>query len=212
MAGTKDEPKKTDRVVARAAEVIRAGGLVIYPTDTVYGIGADATSDTAIAKVFQAKARPIENPIPIAVSSIEMAKKFVKFNPLAEKVFRKMMPGPLTIVLKTKRGMVPELLTGGTGKIGLRIPDHPIAIKLIELVGGPITSTSANLSGKPASLTVREALEQLGKNVDLVIDAGKCKLGKPSTVIDISSGTPKTIREGPTTAFELNLLLKKLKM
>lgn len=181
-------------VMVEAAAVIREGGLVVYPTETVYGLGADATSDEAVAKVFVAKTRPIENPLPIAVDSFEMAKGIIELNSAAELLFEKFMPGPLTIVGKAKPKSISKLIMGGTGNVGVRIPDNAVALKLVEFVGRPITATSANLSGKPAPSTAREAIEQLDDKIDLVLDSGKCAIGKPSTVVDVSSGTPRIVR------------------
>jgi L-threonylcarbamoyladenylate synthase len=185
-------------VIAEAAATIRAGGLVIYPTETVYGLGADACSDEAVAKVFAAKARPIEEPISIAVSSLEMARQFTRITPKAEVMFKKFLPGPLTVVLKAKP-KISQLLTAGTGKLGVRVPEHPVALKLLDFVGGPVTSTSANISGRPAPSTVKEALVQIGKSVDLAIDAGRCKLGAPSTVVDLTVEPFEILREGPVS-------------
>ena len=199
-------------VIVEAAATIREGGLVVYPTETVYGLGADAVSEEAVAKVFAIKARPIENPIPIAVDSIDMAREIIELNRLAEMLFERFLPGPLTIVGKVKPRSISKLVTGGTGKVGIRIPDNKVALKLVEFVGGPITATSANLSGSPAPITAREALEQLGRNVDLALDSGRCEVGRPSTVVDVSSGEPKIIREGPIAGSELKKLLMELKI
>ena len=203
------DPKRPEiRVISEAAATIRTGGLVLYPTETVYGLGADACSDEAVAKVFAAKARPLEDPIPVAVNSLEMARQIAELTPIAELAFKKFLPGPLTVVAKAKPNKISKLLTGGTENIGIRIPDHPVVLKLIKFVGGPITATSANLSGKSAPSTVREALEQLGKCVDAALDSGKCKLGTPSTVVDLSSGPLRVLREGPISRKELSTILK----
>lgn len=185
-------------VIAEAAATVRAGGLIIYPTETVYGLGADACSDEAVAKVFVAKVRPIEAPISVAVSSLEMARQFTRITPKAEVIFKKFLPGPLTVILSAKPKMS-KLLTAGTGKVGVRVPDHPVALKLLDFVGGPITSTSANISGRPAPSTLKEALVQIGKSVDLAIDAGRCKLGAPSTVVDLTVEPFEVLREGPVS-------------
>jgi len=185
-------------VIAEAAAMVRAGGLVIYPTETVYGLGADACSDEAVAKVFAAKVRPIEDPISIAVSSLEMARQFTQLTHKAEVIFKKFLPGPVTVILRAKP-TISKLLTAGTGKVGVRVPDHPVALKLLDFVGGPITSTSANISGRPAPSTVKEALVQIGKSVDLAIDAGRCKLGVPSTVVDLTVEPFEILREGPVS-------------
>ncbi len=190
------------KAIAEAAATIRAGGLVVYPTETVYGLGTDACSDEAVAKVFTAKVRPIEDPISVAVNSLEMARQFTQLTPKAEVIFKKFLPGPLTVILEAKPS-ISKLLTAGTGKVGVRVPDHPVALKLLDFVGGPITSTSANITGKPAPTTVREALDQIGKSVDLALDAGKCKLGVPSTVVDLTKEPFEVLREGPITKEEI---------
>jgi L-threonylcarbamoyladenylate synthase len=193
-------------VIAEAAATIRSGGLIIYPTETVYGLGADACSDRAVAKVFAAKVRPLKDPISMAVSSLEMARQVTWLTPEAEVVFKKFLPGPLTVVLKAKP-KVSKLLTAGTGKVGVRIPDHLVTLKLIDFVGGPITSTSANISGRPAPCTLREALDQLGKSVDLAIDAGRCRFGVASTVVDLTTKPFEILREGPITKKEIGKVL-----
>jgi L-threonylcarbamoyladenylate synthase len=196
--------------ITEAASAIRAGGLVVYPTETVYGLGADARSNKAIKKIFKLKGREAKKPIPIAVNSIGMTRQIAELNPVAEVLFT-FLPGPLTIVAPA-RSSVSKLITAGTGKVGIRVPNHPVALKLIDFVGGPITSTSANLSGKPAPLTVREALEQIGKSVDVALDAGKCKLGIPSTVVDATSKRPKVLRRGPISEEEIRKVLSKFRL
>jgi len=199
--------KKIDvSAIAEAATAIRAGDLVIYPTETVYGLGADALSDKAIKKIFKLKGRETEKPIPIAVNSIDMASQVAELTPAAEVLFKKFLPGPLMIVARAKSN-VSELITAGTGKVGIRFPDHPVALKLIYFVGGPITSTSANISSKPAPLTVREALEQLGGKVDVALDAGKCRLGVPSVVVDTTARHLKILRKGPISEEKIKKLL-----
>ena len=203
------DPKRSKiRAIAEAAATIRTGGLVIYPTETVYGLGADACSDEAVAKVFAAKERPLEDPVPVAVNSFELAQRIAELTPIAELAFKKFLPGPLTVVVKAKPKKISKLVTAGTENIGIRIPDHPVVLKLIEFVGGPITATSANLSGESAPIAIREALKQLGKRVDVVLDSGKCKLGTPSTVVDLSSGAPRVLREGPISREELLTIFK----
>jgi L-threonylcarbamoyladenylate synthase len=199
--------KKIDvSAIAEAATAIRAGDLVIYPTETVYGLGADALSDKAIKKIFRLKGREAEKPIPIAVNSIDMARQVAELTPAAEMLFKKLLPGPLMIVARAKPN-VSKLITAGTGKVGIRFPDHPVALKLIDFVGGPITSTSANLSSKPALLTVRDALEQLGGKVDVALDAGKCRLSVPSTIVDATARHLKILRKGPISEKKIKKLL-----
>jgi len=193
-------------VITEAASAIRAGGLIIYPTETVYGLGADACSSKAVDKIFKLKGREAKKPTPIAVNSIEMAREIAELTPAAEALFKKFLPGPLMIVARAKPN-VSKLITAGTGNVGIRVPDHPVALKLIDFVGGPITSTSANLSGKPAPRTIREALEQLGGKVDVALDAGKCKLGVPSTIVDATARHLKILRKGPISEKKIKKLL-----
>ncbi|MDI6884182.1 MAG: L-threonylcarbamoyladenylate synthase [Hadesarchaea archaeon] len=195
------------RAITKAAAVVKAGGLVVYPTETVYGLGADACSDEAVAKVFAAKVRPLESPISVAVSSIEMARQVAELTPVAETLLKKFAPGPLTVVVKAKP-TVSKLLTSGTGKVGIRVPDHPAALRLIEFAGGPITTTSANVSGGPPPTTVKEALGQLGDKIDLALDAGRCELRTPSTVVDLSTKHLKILREGPITGGDIRKALR----
>lgn len=204
LEATGKEPNVS--AIAEAAAAIRVGNLIIYPTDTVYGLGADACSDAAVRKVFDAKQRPPKTPLPIAVNSFEMARKIAESTPAAERLFERFLPGPLTMIL-TAKPKISKLVTAGTGKIGIRVPNHPVALKLIEFVGGPITTTSANLSGKPSPCVVKDAIEQVGRSVTLALDAGKCKLGVPSTVVDLASGHPKILREGPISADKIKRVL-----
>jgi len=187
--------KLLKKEIEHAAEIIKNSGLVIYPTDTVYGLGADAFDRQAVLRVFEAKQRRLDKPISIAVASMEQAREVVEWNNAANVIAKKFFPGPLTIILK-KKAKFPDELTAGEDKIGIRIPNHPVALELIKLVGNPITTTSANISGQPDPRTAEEAVKQIGKKVDFVLDAGKCKIGEPSTVIDLTAGKVEIIRKG----------------
>ncbi len=190
-----DPRNPSEKVLREAADAINSGKLVVYPTETVYGLGADATSDETVRKVFAVKGRDSKNPTSIAVSSHEMLQKFAEVPPPAERLIKKFFPGPLTLVLHAKPG-VSKLLISQDGKIGIRFPSSPVAIGLVDFSGRPITSTSANISGRPSPATAEEAVAQLGKSVDLVLDAGKCEVGVPSTVVDATSRSPRILREG----------------
>ncbi len=191
-----DKKNPNPDTLRKAVEAIRSKKLVIYPTETVYGLAADATSNEAVSKVFEAKSRPSDNPISAAVNSLSMSSKIGKLSQKEEKIIKKLLPGPLTLIVES-RPMVSDLLTAGTGKIGIRIPDHPVVLKFIELLNGPITSTSANITGNPDPLTVDEAVEQVGDFVEFAIDVGESKVGKASTVIEVTDSNVKIIREGP---------------
>ena len=160
--------------------VLQRDGLVIYPTETVYGLGADAFSDDAILKVFEAKHRPLSQPISVAVSDIEMLMCIAYVSPADEEFIARFLPGPVTVVLKAKR-LLPATLTAGTGLIGIRIPAHPVPIALIEGMDSPITATSANVHGAPEPRTPGDCRIMH----DYLIDGGSLP-GQPSTVVDLT--------------------------
>jgi len=184
-----------DKAIKEAAAIIKAGGLVVYPTETVYGLGASAFSRIAVLKVFAAKKRPLDNPLSVAVKDIKQADEIAYVNTAARKLAKVFLPGPLTIVLK-KKANLPKELTSGSDKVGIRIPRNEIAIKLIERAG-PITATSANISGQQPITTADEAREQLGNKVDFIIDGGPSQIGVESTVVDVSEeGKCEILRDG----------------
>jgi L-threonylcarbamoyladenylate synthase len=174
--------------VEKAAQVLMHDGIVIYPTDTVYGLGGDAFSDEAILKVYEAKDRALSQPVSIAVSDCDMMHGVARIDEYAAAFIDHFLPGPVTVVLPA-RNSVPGILTGGTGLIGIRFPRHPIALRLISLIDTPITATSANRSGAKDPVIPDEC------NVahDYLIDGGKLP-GTPSTVVDI--GKRMVIRAG----------------
>lgn len=187
--------------IKEAAKIIKAGGLVIYPTDTIYGLAADPYNHIAILKVFAAKSRQEGKPLSVAVSSFDQMDELVFTNTLARKLTKAFLPGPLTIILK-KKARLPEELTGGSNKLGVRIPNHPIALKLAELTG-PITATSANIAGNSNPRTANKAKEQIGDKIDFVLDAGESPIGEPSTVIDLSEEKIVILRQGAISEEEL---------
>lgn len=188
-----NKPEK--ELLKLAADVLRNDGIVVYPTETVYGIAANALSKKAILKVYEAKGRNFKKPLSIAFSSLEQSKEYIEFNPIAEKLAKKFLPGPLTMVLLMKKNF-PKELTFGSKYVGIRIPDNKIALDLIKRLGTPITATSANRANAGDSITAEEAEEQIGDKVDLILDGGRCKLKKPSTVIRVLDNEIEVIREG----------------
>ena len=166
-------------LIARAVRVLQRDGLVVYPTDTVYGLGADALSEDAIRHVYEAKQRPLSQPISIAVADVEMAWAVACIDDDALAFMERVLPGPVTVVLRAKT-CLPEILTGGTGLIGIRIPAHPVPEALTRMLDGPITATSANLHGDPDPATTND----IRVPHDLVIEGGKLP-GTPSTVVDL---------------------------
>ena len=191
--------KNDDRSVKIAVETLRAGGLVIYPTETLYGIGADATNSKAVKKLTKYKNRPFGKPYSIAVTGQEMAEKYVNLNKTAEDLYREFLPGPLTIISEGKHIVAPGV-ESEDGTLGIRIPDYKLVMEIVKKFRKPITSTSANASYKKRPYEVNDILDNISdrqKNlVDLIIDAGVLPPNDPSTVIDTTLDDAVTLRQG----------------
>lgn len=181
-------------LLQRAVEVLRHGGLVAYPTDTVYGLAALPTNADAMARLFEAKKRNPNQSVPLLIASLADAEAVAADVPdLAKRLMEAFWPGALTIIL-SKALTFQSVAVGET--VGLRLPDHPLPRDLARLLGGPMTGTSANIAGGPEPLTAENVRAQLGNSVDLVIDGGRCAGGQPSTVVDCSIAPPRVVREG----------------
>jgi len=179
-----------------AAEIIKRGGVVAYPTESFYGLGVDATNEGAVSRLLELKERPRGRPILVLVSSLFMLKQYVtRVSPKAMALIEAFWPGGLTLIFHVSRG-IPEGLTGGTGKLGVRLSSNRIATSLVEEVGRPVTSTSANLSGMPPLVTAVQVAEVLGDGVDLILDGGKTPGQMASTVLDTTSYPFTILREG----------------
>ena len=186
----------------RAAELLRHGGLVAYPTDTVYGLAADPRNDEAVRKLFEAKGREPEQSVPLLFASPQDLAYVVADVPdVALGLLREFWPGPLTIVLPKAQRFRSRAVVGET--VAVRVPDHPVPRELVRLLGAPITGTSANVSGEPEPVTADDVRAQLGDAVDLVIDGGRCAGGRPSTVVDCTVSPPRIVREGAISREEL---------
>jgi L-threonylcarbamoyladenylate synthase len=170
-------------IIEKAVTILMRDGIVVYPTETVYGLGADAFSDEAIFRVYEAKHRPLGMPVSIAVADFDMLAAVAHVEPWMERFIQSFLPGPVTVVLSS-RNCVPDVLTGGTGMIGIRIPAHPLAQQLIERFDSPITATSANLHGAKDPQTPDECTV----HHDLLLDGGRLP-GIPSTVVDLPTRT-----------------------
>ncbi len=175
-------------------DCLAQGGLVVHPTDTVYGLAADPFQDAAVERVYAVKARPRELALSMAVAEVEDIFKYGARTPLAENFCRKNLPGPYTVVVRATPA-APKALVNRQGLVGIRIPDHPIP-RLLAKAYGPITTTSANRHGQPSPTSCDEAKAQLGEAVDLYIDAGESPLGQESTVVDLSGPKAKVLRQG----------------
>ncbi len=192
--GIDEKETREIKKIKRAADVLRSGGLVIYPTDTLYGLGANALDKNAVKKVFEVKNRPPDMPIPVAVSSIEMLKEYAVMGENDVEFAKRFLPGALTLILKRKN--LPDIISPNTDTVALRIPKSDITLKLIKYAGVPITTTSANISGEKPPLTAREAYRALKdiKDIDIILDGGPLKMRVPSTIFDLTQ--LKILREG----------------
>ncbi|NUU99180.1 translation factor Sua5 [Marinitoga sp. 1154] len=179
-----------------AADKIKDGGLVVFPTETVYGLGADGLNDMAVKKIYKAKGRPSDNPL---ILHIDGPEKIHDIAYISEELFEKikvLIPGPITFVLK-KKSKVPDIVSANRDTVAVRIPAHPIAKKLIELSNTPIAAPSANLSGKPSPTIAKHVIEDMYGRVNIIIDGGDVDFGLESTVIDLTEKTPTLLRPGP---------------
>lgn len=190
-----------------AAEVIRGGGLVVFPTETVYGLGADATNEQAVQGIFAAKGRPSDNPLIVHVASPQdLAPLVAAVPPPAEALLERFWPGPLTLVLRS-RGAVAPSVTAGLDTVGVRMPEHPVARLLIELAGVPIAAPSANRSGRPSPTKATHVIEDLLGRVDVIIDGGDTGVGLESTVLDLTQDPPEILRPGGVTLEALRAVI-----
>jgi len=183
--------------IAEAARILRGGGLVAFPTETVYGLGADAASERAVARIYAAKDRPSFNPLIAHVASLEAAQKQGLFSNEAALLARRFWPGPLTLVLPLAPGAsVCALARAGQETIALRIPAHPVALALIEAADRPLAAPSANRSGRVSPVTADHVAQDLGGQIDLILDGGACPLGLESTIVACLDGPPRLLRPG----------------
>jgi L-threonylcarbamoyladenylate synthase len=191
-------PEASAADIARAGAVIRAGGLVVFPTETVYGLGGDATSDHAAKAIYAAKGRPSDNPLIIHIEKPEDAEAYAVTSEAYYKLAEKFMPGPLTVVLP-KKDTVPDSVTGGLPTVAVRCPAHPVARALIKAAGVPIAAPSANRSGRPSPTLARHAIEDLNGRVEMIIDGGAAEVGLESTIVALNGTCGTLLRPGAIT-------------
>ena len=204
---TKDNQSE---VIAEAAEVLKRDGSIAYPTDTVYGLGANPFDDFAVRRLFRVKKRPASKPVPLMVSSIAMAKKLAHIDSQKEEFLRSIWPGAVSVILY-KRRMISSFISANTETVALRIPDSKFCMSLIRAFNSPITATSANVSGEdPVSnpQEIKKRFEREAFKPDLIIDGGVLKSKRPSTVIDLTHEVPKVTRVGPVSPKDLAKILK----
>jgi len=189
--------------IDQAIDILRKGGIVAFPTDTVYGLGANAADDGAVVKVYEVKGKPRHLPIPLLLGYVSQITTVARDVPeIAWRLAQHFLPGGLTLVLY-KSPSVSSLITGEGEKVAVRVPDHPIPIALIEGLGAPITGTSANITGSPNLMTAQDVHCQIGDRVDLIIDGGRCPGGIASTVLDLTGEAPRILREGAISREEI---------
>lgn len=205
-----DQNNPEAETIAGAGLILRQGGLVAFPTETVYGLGADATNARAVARIFKAKGRPPDNPIIVHVASRSQLSAFVVRVPTEAKILMDAFwPGPLTIILPAGRG-VPEAVTAGLATVAVRMPDHPVALALIRAAGVPVAAPSANLSGKPSPTHAAHVLQDLDGRIEAILDGGPAGVGVESTVLDLTAEAPIILRPGGITPEELSACLGKV--
>ena len=191
-----DTPQLFETAVLRACELLRAGRVVALPTETVYGLAANAWDPNAVARIFEIKGRPAQNPIIAHVASLELAKRCsTQWPPLADCLARAFWPGPLTLVLPRAQ-TIPEILTAGGSTVGIRWPSHPFIQAVIQRCGFPLAAPSANLSNRVSPTNARHVLKQLGNKISLIVDGGQSQVGIESTVLDLSASPPRVLRPG----------------
>lgn len=211
MRVRKVDPANIDEdIIAEAASVITRGGTVAFPTETVYGLGADATNASAVTEIFNAKGRPSYNPLIVHAADVTGASRCVTSWPeLAQTLAKQFWPGPLTIVLPKHRG-IPDIVTAGLPTVGVRVPNHPVALALIRAAGVPIAAPSANRSMQVSPTQGEHVAASLGGAADLILDAGPVSVGIESTVVDLSTGVPTILRPGMISIEDLRGVLGRV--
>jgi len=206
-------PEAMDKSLIREmGEILKNGGLVSFPTETVYGLGANALDAEAVSGIFRAKGRPGDNPLIVHLADAKDVATVAREIPeAAEKLFAHFSPGPLTVILK-KRPEIPEVVTAGLDTVAVRIPSHPIARELILSSGVPIAAPSSNLSGKPSPTKAEHVIVDMDGRVDAIIDGGECSVGLESTVIDVTGEYPTILRPGGVTPKEISAVLGSVRL
>ena len=196
-----------EALIARAVQLLHAGELVAFPTETVYGLGADAANAAAVAKIFAAKGRPADHPLIVHLAAATQIDRWARdIPPAAIQLAAAFWPGPLTLILK-RALQVPDAVTGGQDTVGLRVPDQPLALQLLRAFGGGIAAPSANRFGRISPTTAAHVHSEFGESAPLVLDGGPCRLGIESTIVDLSRGLPVVLRPGTISAADIAAVL-----
>ncbi len=194
--------------MSKAINLLKNGGVVALPTDTVYCLAASLSHQAAIGRIFDIKGRATTKALPVLVADAIQMRQVAEMNPLAELLTRRFMPGGLTLILPRKP-VVPDIVTGGRDSVAVRIPGHTMTMYIIKAVGTPLTGTSANLSGRHSVCEADDVRAQIGEQVDMVLDGGRCPGGIESTIVDLTTPLPTIVREGAVPRAELEAYLFK---
>lgn len=205
------DPAAAQPVFREAAEILAGGGLVVFPTETVYGLGGNATNEAAAKKIYAAKGRPSDNPLIIHIADPKEAEDYAVTSPLYYALAKAFMPGPLTVILPKKES-IPLSTTGGLDSVAVRCPSHPVANRLIRACGFPIAAPSANLSGKPSPTSAEDVAEDLDGRVDMIIDGGECDIGLESTIVKLEGDTATLLRPGAVTYDALCMVCERVEI
>lgn len=203
--------KPTEEAIAQAASILKAGGLVAFPTETVYGLGADALNGEAVKAIFAAKGRPADNPLIVHVPTIEDAEPLCHIDDRSRRVMERFCPGPLTLLMP-KKPCIPAVTNAGLASVAVRIPSHPVAQQLLRACGVPVAAPSANTSGKPSPTAARHVYHDLCGKLPLILDGGDCQVGLESTVVDMTGPIPTVLRPGGVTPEMLLEVLGEVKV
>ena len=205
LRDTKGQQKEIEDKISAAAKILREGGLVGIPTETVYGLAANGLDEKAVKRIFEAKGRPQDNPLILTIPSQQWLPRYCKdIPPLAYVLARKFWPGPLTMILKCRTDVVPSVITAGLDTVAMRCPNHPVTLAIIREAGIPVAAPSANTSGRPSCTTAQDVLEDMDGKIEGVVDGGPCTVGVESTILDLTCDPPRLLRPGglPLEALE----------
>ncbi|MCM8818466.1 MAG: L-threonylcarbamoyladenylate synthase, partial [Candidatus Omnitrophica bacterium] len=201
--------KPTERNIQKVVNILKNGGIIAFPTETVYGLGANGLNPISVAKIFEIKKRPLFDPIILHIGRKEDAEKLWKqINERAEKLIEKFWPGPLTIVLP-KTEIIPYIVTAGLETVAIRMPSHPVALEILERIDFPVAAPSANLFGKLSPTEAKHVEQQIGDKIEIIIDGGKCPVGIESTIIDLSTEKNIILRPGGLPKEEIEKVIGK---
>lgn len=212
IADLQGSDEEIDEIYREAAQIIRSGGLVAFPTETVYGLGANALDAEAAARIYAAKGRPSDNPLIAHIADREWLEEIAAYIPDAARILMDACwPGPLTMIFR-KKAIVPDGTTGGLDTVAVRMPDHPAALRLIREAGVPIAAPSANLSGRPSPTTAGHTAEDMNGRIEMILDGGPCRIGIESTILDLTEEVPVILRPGYITYEMLERLLGEVRV